>query len=87
MPGNLRLLPKAEVVAPRLARAEFAPRPKSSANRVLRFPAIQLDRQERRLQGRARRQALALMVGSSLIMILILYGVFVVFRGVIAGLS
>lgn len=87
MSGHTRLLSKAEVVADVAAKTEFPLHRGSPLPEILWFPGAHRDREEKRLQARARRQALALMVASSVIMILVLYGACAMLHGLIAGMG
>jgi hypothetical protein len=87
MTGTIRSLPTIEVVAERSATAEPASRRRSQVTEVLWLPTQHIDQQELRLQRRARRQALALMVASSLFTLLVLYAAWTMLHGAAGTLS
>lgn len=87
MTGTIRSLPTIEVVAERSVKADVAPRLRSQVTEVLWLPTQHIDHQELQLQRRARRQALALMVASSLFTLLVLYAAWMMLHGSAGTLS
>lgn len=75
MSGTGRSLSTAEVVAEHPTRLEVAPRTGSYGTVIsYRFRMQPDDLRERRLRRTARRQALLLMLASSVVTVLVLYG-------------
>ncbi len=71
--------------APQTIELERQSRGRDATGKLGRLRLVPIDREAARLQRRARRQALALMAASAVASLLILSGLWLVLRSVIAG--